>query len=40
MTNAPKREAPIVVLETDNNKADEPLSIVEVGSGKEPTFSN
>ena len=39
VTNAPEREAPIAVLETDNSKAGEPLYAAEVGSGKEPTFS-
>ena len=38
--NAPQREALIVVLKTDNSKAGELLSVVEVRSGKEPTFSN
>ena len=39
VTNASEREAPTTVLETDNSKAGEHLSIVEVGSGKEPAFS-
>ena len=38
-TNAPEREAPIIVPETGNSKAGEHPSAVEVGSGKEPTFS-
>ena len=37
--NAPKREASVVVLETENSKARKHLSTAEVGSGKEPTFS-
>ena len=39
MTNAPEREAPVAVLETDNNKVGEHLSVADVGSGKEPNFS-
>ena len=38
--NAPKREAPAVVLETENSKARKHLSTAEVGLGKEPTFSD
>ena len=37
--NALKREAPVVVLETDNSEAGEHLSIAEVGPGNEPDFS-
>ena len=33
MTNAPEREAPTVVLETDNSEAGKHLSVVEVGPG-------
>ena len=40
MTNEPEREAPIAVLEMENSKAGEHLSAAEVGSGKEPTFSD
>ena len=40
VTNAPERVALVAVLETNNSKADELLSVVEVGSGKEPTFSD
>ena len=39
MTNAPEREAPATVLETDNSKVGEHLSATKVGSGKEPAFS-
>ena len=39
VTNVPDREAPTVVLETDNRKVGEHLSTTEVGSGKEPAFS-
>ena len=39
VTNAPEREAPAVVLETDNSEAGEHLSAVEVGSGNEPVSS-
>ena len=39
VTNAPEREAPIAFLEMENSKADEHLFAAEVGSGKEPTFS-
>ena len=39
MTNALEREAPAAFLETENSKADEHLSAAEVGSGKEPAFS-
>ena len=39
MKNVPDREAPAVVLETDNRKVGEHLSTTEVGSGKEPAFS-
>ena len=39
MTNAPKREAPTSVLETDNSEAGEHLSAAEVGSGNEPICS-
>ena len=39
VTNAPDREASVVVLETDNSKAGENLSAAKVGSGKEPTHS-
>ena len=39
VTNAPEREAPIAVLETGNSKAGEHPFATEVGSGKEPTFS-
>ena len=38
--NALERVAPVAFLETKNSKAGEHLSAVEVGSGKEPTFSN
>ena len=38
VTNAPKREAPVTILETGNSKVGEHLSVAEVGSGKEPTF--
>ena len=31
VTNAPEREAPVAILETDNSKAGEPLSAAEVG---------
>ena len=37
--HVPEREAPVAFLETENIKADEHLSVAEVGSGKEPTFS-
>ena len=37
-TAAPEREAPAVVLETDISKADEHLSVIEVGPGNEPDF--
>ena len=37
--NALEREAPVTVLETDNSKAGEHLSTVEVGPGNEPNFS-
>ena len=40
VANAPERKAPVAVLETDNSKAGEHLSATEVGSGKEPTFSD
>ena len=40
MTNAPEREAPAAVLETDHSKVGEHLSIAEVGPGKEPAFSS
>ena len=36
VTNVPEREAPVSILEMDNSKAGEPLSVAEVGSGKEP----
>ena len=39
MTNAPEKEALAVVLKTDNSKVGEHLSSAEVGSSKEPTFS-
>ena len=39
MTNVPERETPAAVLETDNSKAGEHLSVGEVESGKEPAFS-
>ena len=39
VTNVPEIEAPAAILETDNSKAGEDLSSVEVGSGKEPDFS-
>ena len=39
VTNASKREASVTVLETDNSKVGEHLSTAEVGSGKEPAFS-
>ena len=39
MTNVLDREAPTIVLETDNSKAGEHLSIAKVGSVKEPSFS-
>ena len=35
-TNAPEREAPAAVLETDNSKAGEHFSATEVGPGNEP----
>ena len=35
-TNAPEREAPAAVLETDNSKAGEHFSTTEVGKGNEP----
>ena len=38
-TNAPEREAPTTVLETDNNEMDKHLSIAEVGLGNKPIFS-
>ena len=38
-TNAPEREAPVVVPEMDNSKVGEHPSASKVGSGKEPTFS-
>ena len=38
-TNAPEREAPVVVPETGNSKAGEHPFGAEVGLGKEPTFS-
>ena len=38
MTNAPEKEAPIVVLETDHSKVGEHLFAAEVESGKEPAF--
>ena len=37
--NAPAREAPAAVLETDNSEASEHISVVEVGPGNEPDFS-
>ena len=37
--NGPEREAPTAFLETENSKADEHLISAEVGSGKEPAFS-
>ena len=37
--NVPKRETPVAVLEMDNSKAGEHLFSAEVGSGKEPAFS-
>ena len=39
VTNALEMEAPIAVLEMDNSKAGKHLSVAEVGSGKEPAFS-
>ena len=39
VTNAPEREALVAFLETKNSKEDEHLFAAEVGSGKEPTFS-
>ena len=39
MTIAPKREALASVLETDNSKAGEHLSAVEVKPGNESVFS-
>ena len=39
VTNALEREAPVAVLETGNSKAGEHPFAAEVGSGKEPTFS-
>ena len=38
-TNAPEREASTAFLETENSKVDEHLSTSEVGSRKEPAFS-
>ena len=38
-TNAPKREAPVAVLDTDNSKASEHLSTAEVGPSNEPNSS-
>ena len=37
--NAPEREAPTTVLETNNSEVDKHLSVVEVGLGNEPVFS-
>ena len=37
--NAPEREASATFLETENSNTDEHLSVAEVGSGKEPAFS-
>ena len=37
-TNVPEREAPAVVLETDNSEAGEHLSAAEVEPGNEPIF--
>ena len=37
-TNVPEREAPAVVLETDNSEASEHLSTAEVRPGNEPIF--
>ena len=39
VTNAPKREAPAVVLDMDNSKASEHLSATKVGPSNEPVFS-
>ena len=39
VTNMLEREAPVAFLETKNSKANEHLSVAEVGSGKEPAFS-
>ena len=39
VTNAPKREAPTTVLETDNSEVDKHLSVAEVGPGNELVFS-
>ena len=39
MTNAPKKEAPPAVLETDNREVSKHLSAAEVGLGNEPVFS-
>ena len=37
--NAPEREAPTTVLETNNSEVDKHLSVAEVGSGNGPVFS-
>ena len=37
--NAPEREPPAAILETDNSEAGEHLSTVEVGLGNKPLFS-
>ena len=36
--NAPQREAPAAVLETDNSEAGKHLSMAEVEPGNEPDF--
>ena len=37
--NAPEREAPAAILETDNSEAGEHLSTTEVRPGNKPIFS-
>ena len=39
VTNASEREAPAVVLETDNNEVGEHLFVAKVGAGNKPIFS-
>ena len=39
VTNAPEREAPAAVLETDHSKVGKHLFAAEVGLGIEPAFS-
>ena len=38
-TNVPEREAPVVVPEMGNSKVGEHPPTADVGSGKDPTFS-